>query len=144
LTKASERDELPKKKPKILIVDDNPTQLYVLTRISDQAGYECTEAQSGEDAWEQLEREIPDVVVCDVKLPQMDGFELCRKIRDRLKARIPLILVTSMYYASEREAADTAKGKKKAKECGALDLFPRGEAIQKLPVLLQTLAAKVK
>ena len=135
---------MPKKKPKIVVVDDNSTQRYVLTRIAEQAGYECTEVQSAEAAWEQFDREIPDVVVCDVRLPEMDGFELCRKVRDELKPKILFILVTSMYYTSEREAAETAKGKKKAKDCGALELFPRGEALEKLPSLLRGLTAKMK
>lgn len=139
------RDELTKKNPQVLIVDDNSTQRYVLTRLAEQAGYEFEEAQTAEEALEQLEREIPDVLISDVKLPQMDGFDLCRKLKANANTKkIPVILVTSMYYASEREAADTAKGKKRAKDCGALEMFPRGEAVEKLPALLQKLADKMK
>jgi CheY-like chemotaxis protein len=136
---------LTKKKPKILIVDDNPTQRYVLTRLAEQAGYESFEAQSAEDALEHFEREVSDVVICDIKLPQMDGFDLCRKLKGDTKTKkVPVILVTSMYYASEREVLDTEKGRTRAKECGALEMFPRGEAIEKLPPLLQKLADRIK
>lgn len=134
-----------KKTPKVLIVDDNSTQRYVLTRLAEQAGYDFVEAQSAEEAWEQLDRDNPDVVICDIKLPQMDGFDLCRKLKRNVETKkLPVILVTSMYYASEREAADTARGRKKAKDCGALEMFPRGQAVEKLPILLRKLAAKMK
>ncbi len=134
-----------KNKPKALIVDDNSTQRYVLTRLAEQAGFELEEAQTAEEALEQLAREVPDVVISDIKLPQMDGFDFCRKLKSTPKTkRVPVILVTSMYYASEREKADTAKGRKKAKDSGALEMFPRGEAVEKLPALLQKLADKMK
>jgi CheY-like chemotaxis protein len=132
-----------KKKPTALVVDDNPTQRYVLSRLVEQAGYEFTEAQHAEEALENLKQDLPDVVVCDIKLARMDGFELCRRVKkDKRTAGVEVILVTSMYYSSAREKEDTEKGRKKAKECGALELLPRGDAMHELLPMLVKLGKK--
>lgn len=114
-----------------------------MARLTRLAGYEILEANDGGSALETALSKLPNVVVADIRLPDFDGFDLCRKLKeDRSTKAIPIILVTSMYYESADHSAETAKGKKKAKECGALDLFPRGEALEALGPLLKSLGGK--
>jgi putative two-component system response regulator len=131
------------KKPTALIVDDDSTLRYVMARIAAHAGYEIMEANDGGSAMEIVTSKNPNVVVADIRLPDFDGFELCRRIKaDRNTKAIPVILVTSMYYEFSSDTRDMAEGKKRAKSLGARELFPRGEALAKLGPLLQKLAQK--
>jgi len=124
-----------------LIVDDDSTLRYVLARLARLAGYEILEANDGANALETAQRKTPDVLVSDVRLPDFDGFELCRRLKaDKSTKPIPVILVTSMYY--ESDAGSLAEGRKKAKSIGALDLLPRGEALEALGPMLRKLGGK--
>jgi CheY-like chemotaxis protein len=68
--------------PLILIVDDNPTNLAVLTEALAEAGYDIAVATNGEDAIEQINYELPSLVLLDVMMPGgIDGFETCRQLK---------------------------------------------------------------
>ncbi len=82
--------------PRILIVDDYPALVTITRHKLLKKGYEVLTAQHGQDAWEILQDEYPDLVISDVEMPIMDGYELCQKIKSDIKFRkIPVILVTS-------------------------------------------------
>ena len=66
---------------RILIVDDEPSIVISLEYLMKRAGYEVAVATDGEAALEALDRELPDLVILDVMLPRLDGFEVCRRIR---------------------------------------------------------------
>jgi len=67
--------------PRILIVDDEPNIVVSLEFLLRREGFETTVAADGEAALQELERSAPDLVVLDVMLPKLNGFEVCRRIR---------------------------------------------------------------
>jgi twitching motility two-component system response regulator PilH len=88
---------------KVLIVDDSPTELAMLSALLQRAGFVVVTARDGADALEKLERERPKVVLLDVVMPGKNGFSLCRQIRaDAGLSGIPIILVTSKNQPSDR------------------------------------------
>ena len=72
---------LPPVRPAVLLVDDDLTLLSVLSRRVSRAGYEVTTANSGPAALKALEGSWPALMVVDLMMPGMDGFELARRIR---------------------------------------------------------------
>jgi hypothetical protein len=82
----------------ILVVDDNPATLYATTRVLKGAGFRVVEAGAGEVALAMAEKEAVDLVVLDVNLPDIDGFEVCRRLRahERL-ARTPVIHLSATF-----------------------------------------------
>ena len=74
---------------RILNVDDNESGRYVKSRVLKQAGYEVSEARTGVEALEKMRQERPDLVLLDVKLPDINGHEVCRLI----KKQSPHVLV---------------------------------------------------
>lgn len=84
--------------PLILIVDDNPTNLAVLTEALAEAGYDIAVATSGEDAIEQINYERPSLVLLDVMMPgSIDGFETCRQLKETPATQdLPIIFMTAL------------------------------------------------
>jgi putative two-component system response regulator len=81
----------------ILIVDDEIAGLHTLESILDGQGYQIVMAQNGPEALEKTRQLLPDVVLLDVMMPGMDGFEVCRQIRnDPVLAEIPIIMITAL------------------------------------------------
>lgn len=85
---------------KILIVDDEITLIQLCQLILEDAGYQVRGAVSGAEALRLIEEELPDLILLDVMMPDMDGIEVCRQIRDRYETKRPYIL---MYTADDRE-----------------------------------------
>jgi len=81
----------------LLIVDDDPTARETLEALLLSEGYKMTFASSGREALEKLQQTSFDLILCDVMMPGMDGFDVCRRIKasDTLR-RIPIILVTAL------------------------------------------------
>ena len=83
---------------RVLIVDDSPPRRHLLTLILRSAGHEIVTAPNGAVALDMLETELVDAVVSDVKMPRMDGFELCRAIRRDARLRsVPFIYYSSVF-----------------------------------------------
>ncbi|MCU0568373.1 MAG: hybrid sensor histidine kinase/response regulator [Oculatellaceae cyanobacterium Prado106] len=81
----------------ILIVDDTPANLEVICTTLADAGLECAIADSGERALQQLERFLPDLILLDVMMPGIDGFETCRRIKSSDRTcHIPIIFMTAL------------------------------------------------
>ena len=80
---------------KILFVDDDPMIRMLVTEILTAADYDVIAEENGRLAWERIQKDTPDMAVLDVKMPEMDGFELLRNIRsdDRFKY-IPVLMLT--------------------------------------------------
>lgn len=84
-------------KPRVLVVDDHPALVTLLRHKLIQKGYEVLTAQNGEDALELAQTEYPDIILSDVDMPVMNGFELCEAVKkDSRLNKIPIILITSM------------------------------------------------
>lgn len=94
--KEEAREETERKNfPLLLIVDDNE-DFRIFMRYSLELQYRVKLAVNGKEAWEMMQEELPDLVISDVMMPQMDGNELCRLIKqDKRTAHIPVILLTA-------------------------------------------------
>ncbi len=90
---------------KILLVDDAETILMMERMILNKAGYELITAKNGEDAVSKATAERPDLILMDVVMPKMNGFEACKQIRanDTTKT-IPIIMVTTRGEAESVES----------------------------------------
>lgn len=96
---------------KILIVDDTPANLRLLKRILSEQGYTVHAANSGETALQFLESTLPDIVLLDVMMPGIDGYEVCRRLKDNARTRdIPVIFISAMDAAWDKVKAFTAGG----------------------------------
>ena len=103
---------------KILIVEDSITVRSMLKSIVENSGYETDVAIDGADAFEKLQRDTFDAVVTDIEMPNMNGFELTRKIRDDENlADLPVILVTTL---------ESPKDMQKGLEAGANAYIVKG------------------
>lgn len=90
-------------KAKIIVVDDTAPNLTLLVDLLSMQGYSMVTATSGLEALELIEKEHPDLVLVDVVMPGIDGFEVCRQLRANPRtALLPVILVTAMYPSEER------------------------------------------
>jgi CheY-like chemotaxis protein len=82
---------------KILIVDDEPIGRQLLEAILLPEGYDMIFAEDGEKAWNKILEHLPDIILLDVMMPMMDGYEVCRKIRQNQEtAHITVFLVTAL------------------------------------------------
>jgi adenylate cyclase len=88
---------------RILVVDDQRAPSELLAGILQARGYEVSIAASGEAALEAVRGAGPDLVIADIRMPGMDGYELCRRLRAQADtALLPLILITSLEAVDER------------------------------------------
>jgi len=92
--------------PTVMVVDDSLTVRKITSRLLNREGYEVVLAKDGVDALEQLVEVMPDVILSDIEMPRMDGFDLLRNIRsdDRLK-HLPVIMITSRTADKHRNYA---------------------------------------
>jgi phosphoserine phosphatase RsbU/P len=98
---------------RILIVDDTPANIQILSGILKEKGYQLSIATNGKQALQVLEKIHPDLILLDVMMPEMDGFEACRQIKQSKALRdIPIIFLTA-----KTETSDIVSGF----EIGAVD-----------------------
>lgn len=89
---------------RILNVDDDEAARYVKTRLLRRAGHHVREAASAADAFEAIAREVPDLLLLDVKLPDMSGFEVARRLRAEPRlARMPIVQVSAICVTPDDE-----------------------------------------
>ncbi|HEY9616293.1 MAG TPA: response regulator [Microcoleaceae cyanobacterium] len=87
----------PNLKETILIVDDIPTNIKVLVDLLDESGLNIAVAKSGEIALEKVHKVAPDLILLDVMMPGIDGFETCRRLKTDVRTReIPIIFMTAL------------------------------------------------
>jgi len=114
--------------PKILMVDDTAKNIKLLEAVLAPRGYALVSAESGAEALEKVASERPDLILLDVVMPGMDGYEVCRRLRaDPATHLLPVVMVTA---SEERERL-------KALEAGADDFIPK-------PFNQQELLARVR
>lgn len=101
----------------ILIVDDQPTNLSTLFDVLNEAGFKVEVARTGAGAIAKAESETPDLILLDVLMPEMDGFETCQRLKDHeLTKDIPVIFLTAL---------DDTKDKIKGFHLGAVDYITK-------------------
>jgi chemosensory pili system protein ChpA (sensor histidine kinase/response regulator) len=93
-------------RPLVLVVDDSLTVRRVTQRLLAREGYRVTLAKDGLDALARLAEETPDVILSDIEMPRMDGFDLVRNLRGDARWReLPVIMITSRIAQKHREHA---------------------------------------
>ena len=118
---------------RILVVDDEPNILKLISFILKSNGYEAIEANSGSECLEKLKKERPDLIILDVMMPGMDGFEVARKISSNPEiSGIPILMLSSRAQFED---------KMRGIESGATDYvtkpFNKEDLIQKVKECLE-------
>lgn len=81
---------------RILVIDDSPSQLMGIRRIVEKLGHECLTAEDGAQGVDSAKAELPDLILMDVVMPNLNGFQATRAItRNESTSHIPVILVTT-------------------------------------------------
>ena len=94
----------------VLAVDDEATNRYAVSRVLSQAGYKVIEASTGEEALRLIQSEHPDLVVLDVRLPDVSGYEICRRIKSDPGTASILVLQVSATFVNSRDAVRSLEG----------------------------------
>ena len=80
----------------VLVVDDSPTERHVLVELLTRNGYQVITAENGEEGVEKAKRELPDLILMDVVMPGLNGYQATRTLtRDEVTKHIPIIVCTS-------------------------------------------------
>lgn len=88
----------------VLIVDDDPENLYLLESILSGIGHRIISAQNGKLALERLKTETPELIISDILMPELDGFQFCRVVKEDEKLRtIPFVFYTASYTDNQDE-----------------------------------------
>lgn len=99
-------------KATVLIVDDEPFNIEVLEQAMEENDYRVLTASNGKEAWEKIQSDEPDLVLLDLMMPVMDGFEVLAKVKDDPMLRnIPIIIVSA-----EQDSKNVVKGIKQGAE----------------------------
>jgi chemosensory pili system protein ChpA (sensor histidine kinase/response regulator) len=109
VSRRSSPQPLPSKPavPIVMIVDDSMTVRKITGRLLEREGYQVITAKDGVDALEQIKEIIPDIMLVDIEMPRMDGFDLTRNIRnDPRTAGIPIIIISSRFVEKHRSHAE--------------------------------------
>jgi len=111
MAESAEIEQIPalpevRRKTLIMVVDDSITMRKVTTRVLERAEMDVVTAKDGLDAVEKLQDSVPDLMLLDIEMPRMDGYELATYMRNdaRLK-RVPIIMVTSRTGEKHRQRA---------------------------------------
>jgi DNA-binding response OmpR family regulator len=88
---------------KILVVDDNPGNVKLLNDLLTVKGYDVATASSGQEALAQIDADCPDLVLLDIMMPEMNGYEVCQKIRQNPATEmLPVVMVTALDASQDR------------------------------------------
>lgn len=93
-------------KGRVLYIEDNEQNLYLITFILETVGYQVVQARSGEEGIALAGAQVPDLILLDIQLPGMDGYEIARRLRSNPDLqRVPMVAVTSYAMVGDREKA---------------------------------------
>lgn len=97
------KEGLPKK---ILVVDDNRDSRELVVKVLKNKGYEMIEATDGEEALEKAVAERPDLILMDIAIPKIDGYEVTRRLKSKEEFKdIPIVALTAHAMRGDREKA---------------------------------------
>ncbi|MGI6606488.1 MAG: response regulator transcription factor [Peptococcia bacterium] len=120
-------------KEKIVVIDDDPKIRAMLVRSLSYAGYSVLAADDGMKGWELAVRERPQVVILDIMLPEMDGFEVCRLLKKEVQTAILMLT-----------ARDEVKDRVKGLDCGADDYLIKPFALEELLARVRVLLRRYR
>jgi len=93
--------------PLVMVVDDSLTVRKITGRLLEREGYRVLTAKDGMDALDQLKGELPAIMLVDIEMPRMDGFDLTRNVRgDPRTMEIPIVMISSRTAAKHRSRAE--------------------------------------
>jgi len=95
----------------VLVVDDTIENLRLLSNMLSEEGYEVRAVTNGPQALEAVERDPPDVILLDISMPEMDGYEVCRRLKARDRSKdVPVIFLTALTDTADKVRAFDAGG----------------------------------
>jgi DNA-binding response OmpR family regulator len=104
-------------KEELLVVDDNPENLHLLATVLEKEGYVVRAAKNGKQALTGIKKKAPDLLILDIHMPEMDGFELCKIIKSKQKYKyLPVIFISAL---------SDSFNKLKGFEAGAIDYLTK-------------------
>ena len=86
----------------VLVVEDDPDMVDAITMVLDQGHYPCRSAENGREALEQVERRRPALILLDMLMPVMDGWQFARELRARFGRTVPVVVVTAAEHVRTR------------------------------------------
>ena len=122
-----------KSQVRILVVDDEPRYIWILQTNLEARGYAVLPATDGQQALELATSEEPDLIVLDIKMPGLDGFEVCRRIRE--SSAVPIIMLTALASLDD---------KIKGLDMGADDYVTKPFSAEELVARIQAVLRRVE
>jgi len=106
IDKTTASNNKPQAEDRVLLVDDNTTNLQLLHETLDGLGYNLLIAKNGQTALSIAQKAVPSLILLDIMMPEIDGYEVCRRLKaDKNTAHIPIIFITAL-----ADEEDEAKG----------------------------------
>jgi len=97
------KDNSPKDNKKLLLIDDDPNLILLVKDYLEFRGYNVDTAENGREALELLDNLVPDMIICDVMMPEMDGYTLVKHIREEpVTNRIPVLFLSAKGQSQDR------------------------------------------
>ncbi|MGA2679078.1 MAG: response regulator [Sedimentisphaerales bacterium] len=141
MTKKKLNNQPNNKTPVILIVDDNRENLELLEAYLEDIECRTIAAYDGPDALEIIKKDKPDLILLDIMMPKMSGFEVCRRVKnDPTTAHIPIIMVTALSdFGDMQRAVDCGTDDFVSKPVNKLEMLTRVKTMLKLKHLTDKL-----
>jgi len=141
----SAREELPRKN-KILVVDDVAVNVQLLTTYLISVGYDVFTARDGQEALDKVSETQPDLILLDVMMPKLNGFEVCERLKsDPTTKIIPVIMVTALNEIEDKiKATEAGADDFVSKPFNKLELLTRVKSLLRIKQLHDELRAKVR
>jgi len=128
---------------KILVVDDTPQNVRLLEAVLGSNGYEVVSAHSGQEALEKLADWLPDLVLLDIQMPGMNGYEVCRRLRENAATQfLPVVMVTSSDSEVRVDAIDAGADDFLTKPINQQELLARVRSLVRIKSYHDTVEAQ--
>ena len=139
------REELPRKNT-ILVVDDVAVNVQLLTTYLTSVGYDVCTARDGQEALDKVSETQPDLILLDVMMPKLNGFEVCERLKsDPMTKIIPVIMVTALNEIEDKiKATEAGADDFVSKPFNKLELLTRVKSLLRIKQLHDELRAKVR
>jgi two-component system, OmpR family, alkaline phosphatase synthesis response regulator PhoP len=122
---------------KVLLCDDEIHILRAAELKVSRAGYEVRIARDGEEAWQMIQNDLPDLLVTDVQMPRVDGFELSRRIRgDAATRNLPILMLTAKGFELEQQEM--------IEKWGIVDIVPKPFSPRELVRLIDQIVGSAR